>query len=163
MPLALSAIYFTNELFISANMINWGVAALGIINFTQPSTLGITVDFATHLLFIFMANLFLYTTFYILMKLAHREKILAQPATYIILSVVFWSLAGFVFLHKSTSWQMSPAESRTFNRECLILRFYDTHDLWHVLSASAMFFSFMMYLTLDDDLISTPRTRIPVF
>lgn len=98
-----------------------------------------------------------------LLQLTHREKIVFQPAMYILLSTIFWSLAMFVFLHKSTSWQLTPAESRTFNRECFILRFYDTHDLWHFLSASAMFFSFMMYLTLDDDLVSTPRNRIPVF
>lgn len=130
-------------------------------------------DFASHLLLIFMSNLFLYSNFYILMKvkfwqcvntitcnyikfwnysfvqnfqITHREKILCQPAIYILLSIVFWGLSMYVFLHKSTSWQLSPAESRTYNRECMLLRFYDTHDIWHFLSGFSMFFSFMVSL-----------------
>lgn len=78
------------------------------------------------------------------MKLTHREKILCQPAIYILLSIVFWGLSLYVFIHRSTSWQLTPAESRTYNRECMLLRFYDTHDIWHFLSAFSMFFSFMV-------------------
>ncbi|CAG7721990.1 unnamed protein product [Allacma fusca] len=142
-------------LLIIANGANWAIAGYGVYRRSH--------DFASHLLLIFMANLLLYIVFYIIMKITHRERILCQSFIYIILSVVFWSMSLFVFIHRSTSWQMTPAESRTFNRECMILRFYDTHDIWHFLSAASMFFSFMILLTLDDDLINTPRTKIPVF
>jgi len=142
-------------LLILANLSNWAIAWFGFYNMKQ--------DFASHLLMIFMVNLFLYSNFYIIMKLTHREKITFQPMVYIILSIIFWTLSMFVFLHRSTSWQKTPAESRTYNQECILLRFYDTHDIWHFLSAASMFFSFMILLTLDDDLVFIPRTKIPVF
>ena len=45
-------------------------------------------DFASFLLGIFIINLLLYTSFYILMKLRYGEKITKQPAVYILLSWV---------------------------------------------------------------------------
>jgi len=89
-------------LLIFANGCNWAIAAYGI-HHQSP-------DFASHLLLIFMANLFIYTIFYIIMKLSHREKILIQPLSYISLTIVFWGLGLWIFLQKSTSWQTSPAE-----------------------------------------------------
>jgi len=34
--------------------------------------------------------------------------------------------------------------SRENNEECLLLNFYDSHDIWHFLSAVGLFFSFMV-------------------
>lgn len=39
--------------------------------------------------------------------------------------------------------QKTASESREGNRDC-ILFFYDEHDLWHVLSAFALFFSMLV-------------------
>ena len=50
--------------------------------------------------------------------------------------------------------QVSPAESREGNRDCRILNFYDDHDLWHFLSATAMFFSFIVSDSLVDDFVN---------
>ncbi|KAL9963642.1 hypothetical protein ACROYT_G027168 [Oculina patagonica] len=57
----------------------------------------------------------------------------------------------------------SPAQSREGNKDCILLGFYDSHDVWHFLSACALFLSFLGLLTLDDDLLRTPRNNIPVF
>lgn len=88
----------------------------------------------------------------------------------------------YFFYHKSISWavsilcdyscalikltfslQLTPAQSRMFNQECKLLQFYDFHDIWHFLSAIGMFFTFMVLLTLDDDLSHTLRSKISVF
>ena len=40
--------------------------------------------------------------------------------------------------------QKSPARSREGNKECVFLEFYDYHDVWHFMSACALFFSFLV-------------------
>lgn len=41
--------------------------------------------------------------------------------------------------------------------------FYDNHDMWHFLSATALFLAFIFLLTIDDDLLITDRGHIEVF
>ncbi|KAG7214138.1 hypothetical protein KM043_001492 [Ampulex compressa] len=142
-------------LLVMANFCNVGLAVFGY-------SYG-TINFATHLLAILMSNLILYALFYIVMKLCHKERILPQPLIYIILSIVFWGAALYFFIRKTISWADTPAQSRLYNRPCELLNFFDSHDIWHFLSALAMFFSFMVLLTLDDDLIDVHRSQIPVF
>ncbi|KAB7506706.1 SID1 transmembrane family member 1 [Armadillidium nasatum] len=142
-------------LLLIANAANWSLAIFGVI--TTPK------DFASYLLVIFLTNLLLYTGFYIIMKLRHGEKILLQPLIYLVFGTISWASSAYFFLAPRTTWEMTPAHSRQYNRDCSLLHFYDTHDIWHFLSASAMFFGFMLLLTLDDDLTFTPRETIPVF
>ncbi|KAL0272189.1 UNVERIFIED_CONTAM: hypothetical protein PYX00_005265 [Menopon gallinae] len=120
-------------------------------------------DVASYLLVIFIANLMLYTTFYIIMKIVSGEKILLQTILYIILSIICWCAALYYFFNKTISWKKPPSESRMYNKPCALFGFYDNHDIWHFLSSSGLFFSFLMLLTLDDDLIFTHRSKIPVF
>ncbi|CAK9831549.1 SID1 transmembrane family member 1 [Anthophora retusa] len=120
-------------------------------------------NFAGFLLAILMSNLILYILFYIVMKICHKERILFQPSIYIILSIVLWAGALYFFINKTISWAVTPAQSRLHNKPCKLLNFFDSHDIWHFLSAFAMFFSFMVLLTLDDDLIDVHRSQISVF
>ena len=46
------------------------------------------------------------------------------------------------------SAQKTPAESREHNRDCILLDFFDDHDIWHFLSSIAMFGSFLVCETL---------------
>lgn len=50
-------------------------------------------------------------------------------------------------LHSIFVTQLTPAESRTYNKSCMLLKFYDNHDIWHLISAGSMFFSFMVSKT----------------
>lgn len=43
------------------------------------------------------------------------------------------------------------------------MQFYDNHDLWHMLSAVALYLSFSALLTWDDGLSAVKRSEIPVF
>ncbi|XP_071555084.1 SID1 transmembrane family member 1 isoform X1 [Temnothorax nylanderi] len=142
-------------MLVLANLCNVGLAVFG--NMYQQG------NFATFLLAILMSNLILYTFFYIMMKLCHRERILPTPAIYIFLSMLFWGAAMYFFVNKTISWALTPAQSRLYNKPCALLNFFDSHDIWHFLSALAMFFSFMVLLTLDDDLTDVHRSQIPVF
>ncbi|KAK7086421.1 SID1 transmembrane member 1-like, partial [Halocaridina rubra] len=142
-------------LLLLGNAANWGLAIYGMI--WTPR------DFASYLLIIFLTNLLLYMAFYIIMKLRHGERLQLQSVVYLVLCLLGWSAAIVFYTKHTTTWELTPAHSRQFNQECILLHFYDTHDVWHFLSAGGMFFGFMVLLTLDDDRAQIPRERIPVF
>ncbi|XP_068401630.1 SID1 transmembrane family member 1 isoform X4 [Eschrichtius robustus] len=142
-------------LLIMGNLVNWSFALFGLIY--RPR------DFASYMLGIFICNLLLYLAFYIIMKLRSSEKILLIPLFCIVATAVVWAAALYFFFQNLSSWEGTPAESREKNRECILLDFFDDHDIWHFLSATALFFSFLVLLTLDDDLDVVRRDQIPVF
>ncbi|XP_033067140.1 SID1 transmembrane family member 1 isoform X4 [Trachypithecus francoisi] len=142
-------------LLVVGNLINWSFALFGLIH--RPR------DFASYMLGIFICNLLLYLAFYIIMKLRSSEKVLPVPLFCIVATAVMWAAALYFFFQNLSSWEGTPAESREKNRECILLDFFDDHDIWHFLSAAALFFSFLVLLTLDDDLDVVRRDQIPVF
>ncbi|KAG6454658.1 hypothetical protein O3G_MSEX008809 [Manduca sexta] len=142
-------------LLLIANLANWAIAAYGVAQHSR--------DFASHLLLVLMSNLFLYTLFYIVMKLLHRESIRWYSWVYIVLTYGVWFGSSYFYLDQSTNWALTPAQSRQNNRVCSLLQLYDSHDIWHFLSSTAMFFSFNMYLTIDDNLSTVSREHIMVF
>ncbi|XP_013185450.1 SID1 transmembrane family member 1 [Amyelois transitella] len=142
-------------LLIIANLANWAIAGYGMAQHSR--------DFASHLLLVLMSNLFLYTLFYIVMKLLNRESIRWYSWVFIALTYGVWFSSSYFYLDQSTNWALTPAESRRNNRVCSLLQLYDSHDIWHFLSSVAMFFSFNMYLTIDDNLQGVPRDKIMVF
>ena len=61
---------------------------------------------------------------------------------YIVLMVILWCVAGWIFAKKATTDKtLSPKKSRDYNQECIILNFFDAHDLWHILSSHALLMS----------------------
>uniref|UniRef100_A0A8D9A8Z7 SID1 transmembrane family member 1 n=1 Tax=Cacopsylla melanoneura TaxID=428564 RepID=A0A8D9A8Z7_9HEMI len=142
-------------LLLFGNLFNW---ALAYVQLTRHP-----VNFGTYLLSVFMVNLCLYLMFYIIMKLITGERIMAHTCFYLIAAFAFWAGALNFFFDHSISWDHTPAQSRTYNQPCILLNFYDSHDVWHVLSAGAMFFSFMTLLSLDDDVVDRERTTLSVF
>ncbi|XP_060124534.1 SID1 transmembrane family member 2 isoform X2 [Zootoca vivipara] len=142
-------------LLVMGNVINWSLAAYGLI--MRPN------DFASYLLAIGICNLLLYFAFYIIMKLRSGERLKLIPLLCIICTSVVWGFALFFFFQGLSTWQKTPAESREHNRDCILLDFFDDHDVWHFLSSIAMFGSFLVLLTLDDDLDCVQRDKIYVF
>ncbi|XP_077988611.1 SID1 transmembrane family member 1-like [Glandiceps talaboti] len=143
-------------LIIIGNSINWLMAILGMI--FRPE------DFPSCLLAIFIINVLLYLTFYIVMKVvSERRKPRAIVIIYATLTLCFWGPALYFFTRFLAQFGKTPSESREGNRDCIFLNFFDHHDIWHFLSACGLFFSFMTLLTLDEDLDRTKRTEIQVF
>nr|WJM99465.1 SID1 transmembrane family member 1-like protein [Ips calligraphus] len=142
-------------ILVVGNLCNWGLAAYALIYHPK--------NFAVFLLLIFMLNTLLYFFFYIIMKYVHQESVKLITWLFLLASTLCAIAAMYFFLHKAISWSKTPATSRTFNMECKVLRFYDYHDIWHFLSAIGMFFTFMVLLTLDDDLSHTHHRHIRVF
>ncbi|XP_056329386.1 SID1 transmembrane family member 2 isoform X4 [Danio aesculapii] len=142
-------------LLVMGNIVNWSLAAYGLIK--RPN------DFASYLLAIAICNLLLYFAFYIIMKLRSGERIQCLALVCVLFTAVVWGFALFFFFQGLSTWQKTPAESREHNRECILLSFFDDHDIWHFLSSIAMFGSFLVLLTMDDDLDSVQRDKIYVF
>ncbi|XP_074534838.1 SID1 transmembrane family member 2 isoform X1 [Halichoeres trimaculatus] len=142
-------------LLVMGNIVNWSLAAYGLIE--RPN------DFASYLLAIAICNLLLYFAFYIIMKLRSGERIQCLALVCILFTAVVWGFALYFFFQGLSTWQKTPAESREHNRDCILLSFFDDHDIWHFLSSIAMFGSFLVLLTMDDDLDSVQRDKIFVF
>ncbi|XP_068563109.1 SID1 transmembrane family member 2 isoform X4 [Cebidichthys violaceus] len=142
-------------LLVMGNIVNWSLAAYGLIE--RPN------DFASYLLAIAICNLLLYFAFYIIMKLRSGERIQCLALVCILFTAVVWGLALYFFFQGLSTWQKTPAESREHNRDCILLSFFDDHDIWHFLSSIAMFGSFLVLLTMDDDLDTVQRDKIFAF
>ncbi|XP_052228430.1 SID1 transmembrane family member 1-like isoform X2 [Dreissena polymorpha] len=158
-------------LLLIGNLFSFGISLYGVIKQPQSAAMVLLVALIFHLT--------LYCAFYIFMKLLQKkqtngdtvrcvrcgEKIPWYTCLFILLAVIFWGLAIWMFVANLTSWQESPSGSREHNAECWFLGFYDKHDIWHFFSAISLFFSFMILLTFDDhDTVSKKsRDNIPVF
>ena len=116
-----------------------------------------------HMLVMISLNVFFYTLFYIVMKLVHGETFTKVCMICFVVAVVLGFTSAYFFLQSPKKMDKSPSVSRGFNEECLLFNFYDSHDLWHFLSAGAICFLFIFLLNIDEDLMYTRRNKIPVF
>ena len=82
---------------------------------------------------------------------------------YMVVSLLCWAPGLYFFRTVEKSTERTPAESRNLNHTCRIVDFYDYHDIWHFLSGVALFFNFMMLLTLDEGLANMPTDKIKIF
>uniref|UniRef100_V5G0U6 SID1 transmembrane family member 1 n=2 Tax=Anoplophora glabripennis TaxID=217634 RepID=V5G0U6_ANOGL len=140
------------------NAVNLGLLIAGLCVYPQNLT-----DFGTFLLGLLMANAVLHAIFYTSMKLIHGERICFEAVCYGLLSIAAWTAASVFFLDPATLWTVTPAESRQWNQNCILLGFYDKHDVWHLLSAPGLYFTFMYLMCLDDDIVDKDQCEIPVF
>ncbi|XP_041986679.1 SID1 transmembrane family member 1-like isoform X2 [Aricia agestis] len=142
-------------MLVIGNALNWSFAFYGLV--TQSS------DFAGHLLTVLLGNALVYMVFYLAMKLVHGERLRWYAWALLAAAAASWVPALYFFVSGSSDWSTTPALSRHYNHECKVLQFYDSHDLWHILSAIALYLSFSAILTWDDGLSAVKRTDIPVF
>ena len=80
----------------------------------------------------------------------HGKEILL--VIFIALTFIILAMAVFFFIYlPTTNKTLSPENSRDKNEECVILGFFDWHDLWHILSSFGLFMGaiFVMLLSLN--------------
>ena len=69
-----------------------------------------------------------------------------------VLTFIIWVTAGWVFYYRPTTDKTSsPENSRDKNEECVILGFFDWHDLWHFLSSFAVFMGAFVIMFLSSE------------
>lgn len=71
-----------------------------------------TVDFNTHILAVFMINQFVYSIFYVVMKMKKREgfmtrRIWIYPFLYLLAALAFWLTGSYFFLKRAAAkWEV---------------------------------------------------------
>jgi hypothetical protein len=69
-----------------------------------------SVDFNTHLLAVFMINLFVYSVFYVTMKMRKREWAFVTnriyPFLFLLAALAFWLTGSYFFLKKAAKWEV---------------------------------------------------------
>ena len=118
---------------------------------------------SNYLLAIFFLNLALYGSYYCTMKLLHGESLHYVPLIYASLGLLCFLPSLYFFTQKEKKTEISPAESREMNRECVFLNFFDGHDIWHFLGGAGVFFAFLFILTIDEDVKCKRRSDLYVF
>ena len=126
---------------------------------------------ATYLLYVFVFNMLVYFGYYIAMKLwlhlkkgVRAERITTTTWVCLFLTVASSVPALYFFSMKVYKPSVTPAESRNLNEECLVPWLsYDNHDVWHMLSALALFLTVYSLMTLDNELFKEPRNNISKF
>lgn len=75
-----------------------------------------SVDFNTHILAVFMINLFVYSVFYVIMKMHKREWAFVThriyPFLFLLASLAFWLTGSYFFMKKAAKWEVTPATTR---------------------------------------------------
>ena len=125
-------------------------------------------DFPSVILYTFIFNFALYFLYYWVMKFVKREfkqrpHVFVTSFILFIFSVICWVFALAFYFHKVKQWREPPSASRERNVQCILLDFYDYHDIWHFLSALALFSMYLSTLTIDDNLIFVKRENINIF
>ena len=74
-------------------------------------------------------------------------------ALFILLTLIIFVAAFCVFQWLPTDKTSSPENSRDKNEECVILGFFDWHDLWHFLSSLALLMSafVLMFISFEPE------------
>ena len=140
------------------------MVAFLIVNHLITIVIFLSDDLPEIFLVIFLANFFLYLAFYLFMKLRAKEMPSAPCWTFLALTILCAIPALYFFYNKVKITNVSAAESKMANEECLPgLNFFDNHDLWHFLSSLGLFFGLMFLLTLDDDISDWNQSEIQVW
>jgi len=141
------------------------LGVMGCVNIALCLLFGITgaSGASNYLLAIYMLNLFIYFGYYLIMKKVHGESIGFVTWLYMFLALICSLPATYLFTQKEKNSEVSPAESRMMNVECMFLDFYDAHDIWHFLGGSGLFFVFLAILNIDENIKYKRREDIPVF
>jgi len=121
-------------------------------------------DFPSVLLFIFLTNVGMYLTFYLVMKKLAGERLTWPTLIFLVLTAVFMLPALYFFRSEVKDTGVGPALSKEINQPCFEgLNYFDNHDVWHFLSSFGLFFALAFLLTLDDDVAEYDQANIQVW
>ena len=80
-------------------------------------------------------------------------------ALFIFLTVIIFVAAFWVFQWLPTNKTSSPENSRDKNEECVILEFFDWHDLWHFLSSFSLLMGAFVVMFISFEPEQSPQAE----
>ena len=105
-----------------------------------------------------------YFIIYFLQKYLHNERLTRTAWICFASSLLLGSIAIYFFIALKDYEVFGTAEdSEKRAHKCILFDFFGPHDMWHLLSAPAVFFMYTFVLCIDDDLENIPTRSIPVF
>lgn len=122
-----------------------------------------TYIFTNWFLSLFVINMVFYFVYYVIQKVLKKETIMWYIWGLMFINVIVFLFALIFFEHAITNKFLPHAESNKLNEKCVLFDYFDTHDIWHLLSAFGLYIFLNVIYFIDDDLTHTPRTSIPVF
>ena len=142
------------------------IALLAIINIF---TLGMYVwavitqpAFTDWILGIIIINMLIYFCYYLIQKIINKEKISFFFWVWMVIDLFIIILSLIFFIKTSSNIFLTPEESNALNKPCIILDYFDYHDIWHILSATGLFIFMNIVFFLDRriDLIIGEEFRV---
>ena len=91
-----------------------------------------------------------------------NEKITWYCWIYFFLALIFLVSSLHFFKIQERTTTVTAAQSRNMNQECTLMIF-DSHDIWHFLSALGILFTLLTVLTIEDNNTNTPWSKLHVF
>lgn len=111
-------------------------------------------NFTDWILGVTIVNMIIYFLYYILQKLNNREKISYIIWIWIVLDIVVLTLAIIFFLKDVSNKLLPIKESNAQNTPCVLLHYFDTHDIWHIFSSIGLFIFFNIIYFVDNNVSS---------
>ena len=135
------------------------IASSNIITLTLFLYASITNSyFIGCLLFIGICNLGIYFSYYLLFKTQNNEVISNKLKISIILDMVLFISALYFYFNTNYNTFIDKEESKKLNAKCILFNFFDNHDVWHCLSALALYLFMNIILFIDDNNVYTLET-----
>ena len=122
-------------------------------------------SFYSYLIPVYAVNMLLYLSYYVVMKrLRFEEKMSAAHYIIIALTLTFWTCSFYFLLTTPPITVSSAALSRAHGTSrCLVSGMFDGNDAWHLLSALSLFMTNYLVIVIDDNLLATQTSHIPIF
>ena len=119
--------------------------------------------FTNWFLSLFIINMLFYFIYYLIQKVLKFEVIKWYIWLMLISDIIILGTALLFFEHGVSDKFLPHSESDKFNEPCVLFGYFDTHDIWHFLSAIGLYIFLNIIYFIDDDLKHTPRTAISIF
>jgi hypothetical protein len=118
--------------------------------------------FTDWILGIIIINMMIYFCYYLIQKILNKEKISLIFWIWMVIDLIIIILSLIFFIKTSSNIFLTPEESNALNKPCVVLGYFDYHDIWHILSATGLFIFMNIVFFLDRriDLIIGQEMRV---